>query len=128
MNNEISKRILDDDMEAAFENSNPDEFKLEDIDNILAEIAGENDEYSWYWIVVLKDGRYALIEAACDYIGWDCQSWINLYTGKSIDEVLEFAPEKEDWTKRIIRSQLKNQVLGLQPFGLYIEPVYEDRR
>ena len=112
------KRHPDSDLVSAFKNGGSDKCKLEDIDDILAEIAGENDEYAWFWIVSLKDRRYAMIEASCDYTGWDCQSSLDVYPAYSIKKALEYAPEK-DRVGRTIRKQLERQISGEQPFGLY---------
>ncbi len=43
----------------------------DDIKHVAATIPGENDEWDWFWVVLLKDGRYALITGGCDYTGWD---------------------------------------------------------
>lgn len=36
----------------------------------LALRVGENDEESWIWCGLLHDGRWAFLEAGCDYTGW----------------------------------------------------------
>ena len=64
---------VDYDLEAALE-YNPDAknpLTKEEISGELAVIYGENDEWSWHWIVSLKDGRFAYIVGECDYTGWD---------------------------------------------------------
>lgn len=51
-------------------------FGRDDIDDVLAARV-ENpggSETSVAGLFVLKDGRYAAIEASCDYAGWDCQA------------------------------------------------------
>lgn len=117
------KRVPDEDLKDAFYHNPKSEFKLEDIDNIFAEVAGANEGYDWYWIVTLKDGRFALIDAWCDCSGWACQSGVSISFGCSIDKVLDAAPIKEKYSNRNIRVQLKRQLLGVQPFGLYDESV-----
>ena len=121
--NNIHKRTPDEDMKDAFDQNFTPEFKLDDINNVLAGIAGENDEYNWYWVVELKDGRFALIDAWCDYTGWDCRSGVAIELGSTPDEVIEKAPDKERYSHRRIKTQLKNQLLGTQPFGLYDDSV-----
>lgn len=35
---------------------------------------GENDGEEWLCVGRLKDGRWFILSAGCDYTGWDCQS------------------------------------------------------
>ncbi|SFA91025.1 hypothetical protein SAMN05216312_102183 [Cohnella sp. OV330] len=49
-------------------------FDREDVAEIIAMSDGENDGPNWIGIFKLKDGRYASIDAGCDYTGWDCQA------------------------------------------------------
>lgn len=51
-----------------------DGFSADDIDCALAVIPGERDGMDWRWLLRLKSGRYAGLQGACDYTGWDCQS------------------------------------------------------
>lgn len=46
-------------------------FTREDVDTILAMVLGVPDEESWVGVFKLKDGRFASLEAGCDYTGWD---------------------------------------------------------
>jgi hypothetical protein len=46
-------------------------FSREDVAEIIGIYEGENDEENWVIAGVLKDGRYFMIEAGCDYTGWD---------------------------------------------------------
>lgn len=48
-----------------------DPFKRKDVVKVFACFIGENDEEDWLATVQLKDGRFAHIEAGCDYTGWD---------------------------------------------------------
>ena len=36
---------------------------------------GYNDEVNWICVVELEDGTYVVVDAGCDYTGWDCQAW-----------------------------------------------------
>ena len=45
-------------------------FAREDVAEIIALVNGENDGDPWIALFRLKDGRYAYIEAGCDYTGW----------------------------------------------------------
>jgi len=47
---------------------------IEDVVKVIACDAGENDTSEWIAVVHLKDGRYAVMAAGCDYTGWDCQA------------------------------------------------------
>ena len=46
-------------------------YSPEDVDIIIAMVNGCPDEASWVGLFKLKDGRYASLEAGCDYTGWD---------------------------------------------------------
>lgn len=46
-------------------------FSREDVTHILGSHCGENDGEPWRIVVKLNDGRYAYLEASCDYTGWD---------------------------------------------------------
>ena len=45
-------------------------FTREDVEEIIAISDGENDGDHWIGVFKLKDGRYASINAWCDYSGW----------------------------------------------------------
>jgi hypothetical protein len=45
-----------------------------DVVRIVASIDGENEGPDWAGIFELADGRFAAVEAGCDYTGWDCQA------------------------------------------------------
>ena len=122
-NNNKQKRTPDEDMKDAFDQNCTPEFELDDIKDILAGIAGGNDEYNWYWVVELNDDRFALIDAWCGYTGWDVTSGVTIELGSTPDEVIEKAPDEEMYSHRRIKTQLKNQLLGTQPFGLYDDSV-----
>jgi hypothetical protein len=49
-------------------------FTKEDVREIVRWYDGENDYESWWAVLILSDGRYAGVEAWCDYTGWDCQA------------------------------------------------------
>lgn len=51
-----------------------DEFDLAAIEQVLAVREGERDGEFWYWVLRLRDGRYAALSGWCDYTGWDCRS------------------------------------------------------
>lgn len=111
-----------DDLWYALDYNQPSNFTKDDVIDILAEVPGENDELSWWWILQLKDNRFALLEAWCDYTGWDCQSGI--YTEEihqTATECAEASPEIDNHSNRTIRKNLINQLNGTQPKFLYTE-------
>jgi len=115
MTEDIRIRKPDYDLEA-YLRYNEDIYKLEDIANIHAEVPGHNDEDYWYWIIELKDGRFVLTSAGCDYTGWDCQSWGESRVAANIEEAAMLAPGGS----RDIQRNLLAQVRGEQPFGLEV--------
>lgn len=57
---------------------NPQTFNLDDIDQVLAVVPGENDQRDWHWVLRLKDGGVLQLTGGCDYTGWDCSSWVTV--------------------------------------------------
>lgn len=45
-------------------------YTRDDVINIIAIREGENDGANWLGVFYLKDGRYAVLRAGCDYTGW----------------------------------------------------------
>ncbi len=45
-------------------------FTREDVTYIIGLREGKNDEENWLCAGQLKDGRWFLVEAGCDYTGW----------------------------------------------------------
>lgn len=41
------------------------------VTEVIASSEGERDERSWIAVVKMMDGRYAVVDAGCDYTGWD---------------------------------------------------------
>ena len=46
-------------------------FEREDVTCIVAIDDGENDGPEWIGVFALRDGRFAVLRAGCDYTGWD---------------------------------------------------------
>ena len=63
---------FDSDWISAFEYA--DGFTSDDVIRICASVNGEPDESSWVMLGQLKDLRYFVLSAECDYTGWDCQA------------------------------------------------------
>lgn len=112
-------RRTDEDLES-YLTFNSDIYSMEDITNIHAEVPGHNDEDNWYWVIELKDGRFVLTSAWCDYTGWDCQSGGESQVANSAEEAAVLAPEQEEYTRREIQRNLLAQLRGEQPFGLEV--------
>jgi len=66
----MSKPNEGDDLWYALDDTPPTLYAVEDVEDIVAEVPGENDELNWWWILQLRDGRHALVSAWCDYTGW----------------------------------------------------------
>jgi hypothetical protein len=113
-----------DDIWSALECNSPETFQIGEVESIEAEVPGANDELAWWWILRLANDRYILVKGACDYTGWDCQSYIEEFDiVETALAAAQLAPEFEDYSSRKIKQNLVNQVLGEQPFGTEIRRV-----
>jgi hypothetical protein len=65
-------------------------FDREDVEEIVAMDEGENDGSNWIGVFKLKDGRYATIDAGCDYTGWDCQAGGIAEVAGTLEEVIQY--------------------------------------
>lgn len=111
-----------DDLWYALENNPPATFSVVEIESIVAEVPGENDELDWWWILKLGEGKYFLLRGWCDYTGWDCQSAIDESYGTfpSALEAAKAAPDCDEaarYCERNIEEALIGQVNGTVPFG-----------
>lgn len=105
---------------SALENNHPEKFLPSEIVDIVAEVPGENDEFSWWWVLELKNKKYVLLSAWCDHTGWDCQSGIGceeLYI--TALRAAMAAPEKDEFDERAIRKNLVGQLTGKYPKFTY---------
>ncbi len=66
-----------------------DHISVTDVKNVIAADEGYNDGDSWVAIVETKDGRFAYVEAWCDYTGWDCQSGGRIWVSDTLDNLLQ---------------------------------------
>src|SRR3990167_997386 len=85
-------------------------FAIEDIDTILAAVHGENNEFEWYWIILLKDGTIGLLQGGCDYTGWDCQSDLTWLTADTPEKCVELVYLESE--SRPIKMLLNEQLQG----------------
>jgi len=119
-NNE-KQREPDYDLIAYHANNTDEVYTLDDIQTVLAEIPGHNDEDNWHWILELKDHTYVYTTAWCDYTGWDCQSGGSSFKGNHINQILESVEELD------IKQELANQIIGYSPIGTqYIKKYQEE--
>ncbi len=119
----VRTEFSNDDIQSAMDNNASGLFNYSDIEGLIAEIPGHNDEDDWFWIGKLKDGRFFGARGGCDYTGWDCQSHCDYWVGKSITEIIA-GFEKEATFEQI--AQLRAQVDELQPFGMGVTIRPED--
>jgi len=124
-----------DDLYYCLENNPPEtpsspstNWSPDDVLAICAEVPGANDELNWWWILALKDGRYVLLSAWCDYTGWNCRSGIeyNIVTDSAEAAALA-ATEREDYSGRYVRANLLAQLRNRSPYGLYDASIHTCR-
>lgn len=109
-----------DDLWYALEYNNPNTFNPLDVKDIVAEVPGANDEFSWWWILKLGTHKFMLLEGSCDYTGWDCQSGINEYPIRTTALLAaKDAPDVEKYSKRAIKPNLVAQLKGQYPKFTY---------
>lgn len=66
-----------------------DPFTPMDIAEVIAADEGENEGPDWVAVVRLKDGRYACVEAWCDYnTGWDCRAGGTVHVSMHLGEIM----------------------------------------
>ena len=53
------------------ENFERNELSFENINQVLANIPGEHEGKSYWWILELKNGETGILTGSCDYTGWD---------------------------------------------------------
>ncbi len=101
-------------------------FHADDVTQMHACVAGENEEYHWYWVVRVgmhDAARWYLVEGWCDYTGWDCRAGADV-DGPHLSALMAAnkAPVLDSRDRPII-ANLMNQIVGKQPYALYIEEV-----
>ena len=106
-----------DDLRSAIANNGLTQFSEEEIEEIVAEVTGANDELDWWWLLRLTNNRFALLHGGCDYTGWDCRSSLTVdVVAQSAEGAIMHAPEKD--RLRPIRETLMKQFKGVLPFAL----------
>lgn len=97
-------------------------FDVEDINDILAIWEGERDEENWRWIVRLNNKNYAFIDGWCDYIGWDCRSYLyaSLHTSLYEAAIQEQHPAvRQDLIRQLLdgRRPTWDEAMTMEGFG-----------
>jgi len=65
---DILQELCDPDWAEAFHYA---DFEREDVEEVIHMVDGCNDEDPWVALFKLKNGKYAGLNAWCDYTGWD---------------------------------------------------------
>lgn len=50
-----------------------DGVRFDDVEEVLGSVEGENDGPDWVGVFKLKDGRFMVVRAGCDYTGFGCR-------------------------------------------------------
>lgn len=74
-------------------------FDREDVAEIIAIDDGENDQENWLGVFKLHDGRFATIDAGCDYTGWGCREWGSAEVAGSLEEIIRLGLSNEQRTR-----------------------------
>ncbi len=67
---------------------------------------GDNEGENWIGIFKINSGNFIVLEAGCDYTGWDCQSWGSHAEYGSLKEALSPLNLTREFRERLA-SQLK---------------------
>lgn len=115
------ERLDDWDWEQAFtyadptpvlgEQINASAFAREDVMEIIAIDDGENDGPSWIGVFRLQDGRFAYLEAGCDYTGWDCQAGGSAQVATTLEKLVRFGVGEAD--RRRLELRLPEEVAAV---------------
>jgi hypothetical protein len=54
-----------------YHNIGEGEFKMDDVEKVIAVVEGEHDGAAYHWIARLTGDRYVYMTGGCDYTGWD---------------------------------------------------------
>ena len=78
------------------------EFTRRDVAQVETFANGENDEADWLCFGQLKDGRWFMLRAGCDYTGWDCQS----------GGLVDLAPDRETLLRYGVTPEERKRLWG----------------
>ena len=97
--------------------------RLDDIECIVAQVCGENDGFSWYWILKMKNKTFSWATGSCDYTGWDCLSDASISDGfNTANKAIENIDTTEYEGRRFIKQCLQQQIDGTLAYAVYTEP------
>jgi len=66
---------------------------------------GKNDEKPWYALMRLTNGNYALYKATCDYTGFDCQGYMELFVSPCYESIILYAMTDRVYAKYIKKTK-----------------------
>lgn len=66
------------------------------VTRVIASSEGENDGPAWLIVVEVNDGRFAFLNASCDYTGWDCQAGGHCIVDTDLAHLIRFGIGEED--------------------------------
>ena len=66
---------------------------------------GKNDEIPWYALMKLTNGNYALYKATCDYTGFDCQGYMELFVSPFYENLINYAMTERVYNKYIKKTK-----------------------
>lgn len=75
---------------AAGSSAKPKGFQRKDVTRVVTWRDGENDGPPWLGIFALADGRYAFVDAGCDYTGWDCQASGRAVVSHDLEHLIQY--------------------------------------
>lgn len=95
---------------------------LKNIDVLLAEVCGANDEDNWYWIIQTKNNKFVWARGGCDYTGWDCLSWLDVSEQfETIEECMSNFKLSDYEHRKNVKECLEAQLNETLPFAIYTE-------
>jgi hypothetical protein len=71
-------------------------FSREDVALISGLSEGERDGRDWIIYGQLKDDRWFVARAGCDYTGWDCQAWNSGSVAASEHDIIWFGLDPDE--------------------------------
>lgn len=99
-------KVMDYELRSCIHYNLYSEIDLFDIEEVVLELTGRNEEYDWHWICRLKDDKYVYISGGCDYTGWDCQSNGDIEFADTLKEALLLVPQDQ---RRIFEEMLEQK-------------------
>lgn len=95
----VKKLLNDYDWKEVFKYAGP--YSIKDVEEIIASSDGENDGEPWIGIYKMKDGKFLVLDASCDYTGWGCQEGGSHAIHASFEEAISEFSLPRDWRERL---------------------------